>query len=133
MPQKGVVPSMDYTKKPAEAPCSVDGGAIAIVATATTLKDNITFAFNSASQGGAMHFKDGAIMTLEPSTNLTLSRNYATTYGGGIYQAMQLCHEWIVLNLGTCFTEEITSEPYMLCFCENNNCTKSTSKRTFPS
>lgn len=62
------------------------GGAVYSIETKLLFKGGgINFTLNRAQSGGAMYFKSGTILALETETNLTLWRNHASEYGGGIY------------------------------------------------
>ena len=62
------------------------GGALYVdVDGSITINGNTVFVHNSAENGSAMYFQNGGTMTLNRNSNLTLSRNHASMYGGGIY------------------------------------------------
>ncbi len=62
------------------------GGALYAYAGAITVKHSAAFTSNSAQMlGGAIYFESGAILHLEPYSNLTMSHNHASKYGGAIY------------------------------------------------
>ena len=58
------------------------GGAIFASQTNVILSDLVNFIFNRASLGGALHFFNGATLTLKKNVTIVSSNNYASIYGG---------------------------------------------------
>ena len=61
---------------------AVHGGAIFASQTNVILSDLVNFILNRGSLGGAMHFYNGATLTLKQNVTVISSNNYASIYGG---------------------------------------------------
>ena len=83
--------------------------AIAAVHTSLVLKGNITIVKNSDYNGGGIVLCANSIMYLSPDVNVTIERNHAHNYGGGIYAEFE-CSEVVppcIYQFN--YTENITS------------------------
>ena len=84
------------------------GGAIFIDHSELYLSGNVHLSNNTADHGGAMGFIKGYLI-MSNNTNITISQNYAETYGGGVYVDDDAYYSWeetrcfVSCNETTCF------------------------------
>jgi predicted outer membrane repeat protein len=62
-----------------------DGGAMFALGTDVVLNSSITFTSNSAQNGGAVCLRSSATVSISALLHLSTSHNYATEYGGVVY------------------------------------------------
>jgi hypothetical protein len=62
-----------------------DGGAMFALGTDVVLNGTITFTSNTAQNGGAVCLRSFATVSISALLNLSTSNNYATEYGGVVY------------------------------------------------
>ena len=91
------------------------GGAIFIDHSKLCLSGNAHLGNNSANYGGAMGFIKGHLV-MSNNTNITISQNYAGTYGGGVYVDDDAYYSWeetrcfVSCDENTCFNSVIKFE-----------------------
>ena len=90
------------------------GGALYIDDSILSIQGRINFSRNSAKSGGAISLTKGSVIEMREKTEVSISYNSATHYGGGVY--VDDAGLWEATSKHKCFVQSISAINYTIQF-----------------